>query len=83
MKDIKSILEEKVDRKKPPAYEWQDLALKIIKDLNVPDFKKSSIFKVCRDSNKTKIMSALTDTKELCNSGQKWKYFLKVMTSKQ
>ncbi len=65
---------------KPPAYSWQELALAIIKDLDVPDFKKSSVFKICRDLPENKIKIALNDTKELCKSGSKWQYFFKVAT---
>jgi len=31
---------------KPPAYQWQELALQIIKELNIPVSKKSSVFKL-------------------------------------
>ena len=68
---------------KPPAHEWQDLALLIIKELNVPNFKRNSIFKVCKDNDKIAIERALNDTKELCKSGQKWSYFLKVIDTHQ
>lgn len=64
---------------KPPAHEWQDLALRIIKELSVPGFKRNSVFKVCKDLPKTAIESALNDTKELCKSGEKWKYFFKLL----
>jgi hypothetical protein len=80
MNNIKDILK-KTGRKKPPSYEWQDLALNIIKELNVPKNKKSSVFKACRDNNKTIILSALNDTKELCSSGERWKYFFKILNS--
>lgn len=69
----------KVKKVKPPAHEWQDLALQVIKDLNVPGFKRNSIFKVCKDNSKIAVERALNDTKELCKSGQKWAYFLKVI----
>jgi len=84
MDDIKNILKNKVN-KKPPAYEWQDLALRIIKELYVPDFKKSSVFKVCKDNcnNLTIIIRALNDTKELCKTGAKWQYFFKILSSKK
>lgn len=65
--------------KKPPAHEWQDLALQIIQELSVPNFKRNSIFKVCKDNDKIAVLRALNDTKELCKSGQKWAYFLKVI----
>ncbi len=87
MDDIKKILEDKLSNKtsipKPPAYQWQDLALKIIKELNIPDFKKSSVFKVCRDNSQARIIQALTDTKELCQTGQKWQYFFKIINPKK
>jgi hypothetical protein len=67
-----------VKAKKPPAYPWQDLALKILSELNVPNFKRSSIFKICRDNSKEFVERCLNDTKELCKSGEAWKYFLKV-----
>lgn len=68
-----------VKKVKPPAHEWQDLALTIIKELSVPTFKRNSIFKVCKDNDKIAIERALNDTRELCKSGQKWSYFLKVI----
>jgi hypothetical protein len=85
MDDIKKILDNKSknNNKKPPAYEWQDLALKIIKELNIPNFKRSSVFKACRDNSQTRIIQALTDTKELCQTGQKWQYFFKIINPKK
>jgi hypothetical protein len=68
---------------KPPAYEWQDLALRVIKELSVPNFKRNSIFKIAKESNKESLERALNDTKELCHSGQKWAYFLKVIDSEK
>ena len=65
--------------KKPPAYPWQDLALKIIADLGVPAFKRNSIFKICRDHPQEFVERCLNDTKELCKTGECWKYFLKVI----
>ncbi|MEI6835510.1 MAG: hypothetical protein WCK59_01635 [Candidatus Falkowbacteria bacterium] len=64
---------------KAPAYSWQDLALRIIKELEVPDVKRSSVFKICRDKPATVIERAINDTKELCKSGEKWKYFFKII----
>jgi len=87
MDNIKKIFENKLSNKtnspKPPAYEWQDLALKIVKELNIPDFKRSSVFKACRDNSQARIMQALTDTKELCQTGQKWQYFFKIINPKK
>ena len=60
---------------KPPAYPWQDLALRVIKDLGIPGFKRGAIFKVCKNKPAQQIEIALNDTKELCRSGAKWKYF--------
>jgi len=64
---------------KPPAYAWQDLALRIIKELAIPNFKRSSVFKVCRDLPATVVERAFNDTKELCQTGSSWKYFFKII----
>lgn len=67
--------------KKLPAYEWQELALKVIDELNIPKFKKSAVFKVCKENSKILIERYLNDTKELCQTGDKWKYFFKLLSS--
>lgn len=64
---------------KPPAYKWQDKALQIIADLDIPPNKKSSVFKACRDKNQIFIERCLTDTKELCKKGEQWRYFFKLL----
>lgn len=66
---------------KAPAYPWQELALSIIKDLNVPNFKKSSVFKACKENNAETVKTALNDTKELCKEDASWQYFFKVISS--
>lgn len=66
---------------KGPAHEFQDLALRIINDLKVPNFKRGSVFKVCKEKPKQLVINALNDTKELCKSGDKWKYFFKVISA--
>lgn len=66
---------------KPPAYEWQDLALRIIQELGVPPFKRNSVFRVTKNNSKEFVEKALNETKELCRSGEKWKYFFKVVDS--
>jgi hypothetical protein len=68
---------------KAPAYPWQDLALRVIKDLGIPGFKRSSVFKVCKDLPSNIIELALNDTKELCKNGSKWQYFFKVIDAKK
>lgn len=68
--------------KTPPTYEWQDLALRIIDDLGIPNFKRNAVFKVCKERPKNYILSCLNDTKELCQSGEKWKYFFKLIGQK-
>ena len=68
-------------RKKPPAYPWQDLALEVIAKLGVPNFKRNSVFKVCKDNSAALVRRALNDTLELCDSGLKWKYFFRVVTN--
>ena len=64
---------------KPPAYEWQDFALRIINELGIPGFKRSAVFKVCKENPKSYIERCLNETKELCRSGAKWKYFFKLI----
>lgn len=66
---------------KPPAYQWQDLALKIIAEFNVPDFKRNSVFRICKENSKELVEKGVNETKELCRSGEKWKYFFKVIDS--
>ena len=68
--------------KKMPAYAWQDLALRVIKELNIPGFKRSAVFKLCKQRPRTYIEKCLNDTKELCRSGAKWKYFFKIIDQK-
>ncbi len=65
---------------KPPAYSWQDLALNIIKELNIPNFKRSSVFKICKEQSEPIVKQAFIDTKELCTEGEKWKYFFKIIS---
>lgn len=72
----------KKTRPKAPAYQWQDLALTVISELNVPLFKKSAVFKVCKNNSRIFIERCLNDTKELCPSGEKWKYFFKVVAGR-
>jgi len=69
--------------KKAPAHPWQDLALGIVKDLSIPNFKRGAIFKVCKENKKEFVLQALNDTKELCHSGQKWKYFFKIIGDRE
>lgn len=84
MKNIKSFgqLLEKRTVKKAPAYQWQDLALRVIKELDIPKEKRSSIFRVCKQKSKQIIEKAMNDTKELCKSGEKWRYFFKLIELK-
>lgn len=66
---------------KAPAYEWQDFALRVIKELGAPPFKRSAIFKICNDLPRPLVEQALNDTKELCKGGQAWMYFFKIIES--
>lgn len=66
-------------RTKAPAHPWQALALRVITELSIPGFKRSSVFKVCKEKDPSQIERALNDTKELCKSGAKWKYFFKII----
>lgn len=77
------IFQTKEAKPKAPAYQWQDLALQIIKDLGVPNFKRNSVFKICKEVDKNTIESCLADTKELVKGGEAWKYFFKVIADRQ
>lgn len=66
---------------KPPAHEWQDLALRVIAEMGVPNFKRNSVFKICKDNSKEAVERAMNDTKELCKTGSRWSYFFKVIDS--
>lgn len=81
MDDIKKILQNR-NIKKPPAYKWQDLALNVIRELSMPNFKRAATFKACKENSEAVIKQALIDTKELCQGGEKWKYFFKILSPK-
>ncbi len=66
---------------KPPSYQWQDLALRVIEELNIPNHKRNSAFKVCKQYTKIQIEKALNDTKELVSGEEKWKYFFKLLNN--
>ncbi|HPD03430.1 MAG TPA: hypothetical protein PLB57_01325 [bacterium] len=66
---------------KPPAYPWQQLALEVIERLRVPNFKRSAIFKVCQQFPESTIRQALIDTQELCEGGNRWQYFFKILNN--
>ncbi len=82
LSDIMMAKMKKTNQIKPPAYEWQDLALRLIKELGIPNFKRGSVFKVCKENSKELIEKCLNDTKELCQTGDRWKYFFKLITKK-
>ena len=79
-KSIAEIFTSKKVTKKPPAHQWQDLALKIIDELDIPNFKRNSVFQVCKKYPRSFIEKCLNDTKELCKDGEKWKYFFKLIS---
>jgi len=64
-----------------PAYQWQDLALRVIRELGIPKFKRNAVFRVCKKYPKNIIEKAVNDTKELCRTGERWKYFFKITDS--
>ncbi|MBU0613235.1 hypothetical protein KKB10_04440 [Patescibacteria group bacterium] len=68
--------------KKPPAFQWQDLALRIIDELHIPSFKRNSVFKACKEHDKYFIEKCVADTKELVKGDEKWKYFFKLVAEK-
>ncbi len=74
-----SLLQARQNQQKPPAYPWQDLALRAIKELNAPPFKRSAIFKICKNLPKEVVERCLADTRELCKTGSKWQYFFKIV----
>ncbi len=76
---ISKILKQK-QPEKPPAYQWQEFALRIIKELGVPSFKKNSVFKAAKEYPRPVVEKCLSDTKELCQRGAKWKYFFKLIS---
>ena len=71
-----------VVQQKAPAYQWQELALNIIKDLNIPNNKRNSVFMVCKKHSRQVVERALNDTKELCKTGEQWRYFFKLIEKK-
>ena len=86
MQQIGNIFQDKKKENKPlkkaPAYQWQDFALKIIDELGVPNFKRNSVFKICKDLDKNFVEKCLDDTKELADGREKWKYFFKLISDK-
>jgi hypothetical protein len=68
---------------KPPAYQWQDLALRVINELGIPPAKKGSVFQACKKYPKEVIELALNDTKELVQKGERWRYFFKILTNRK
>ncbi len=77
MEDIAQLIQNR-QSKKGPAYPWQDLALRIIKELSIPAFKRGAVFKVCKELSPNLAERAMNDTKELCKTGSSWKYFFKI-----
>lgn len=77
------LFQKKKTGKKPPTYQWQELALRVIKDLRIPNQKKSSVFKVCKENSKEFVEKCLNDTKELCEEGEEWRYFFKLVNDKE
>ena len=76
---IKDVLKQAKTGPKPPAYPWQDLALKVEREIKIPSYKRGALFKVCKDYPRTVIERCLADTKELCKSGEEWRYFFKAV----
>jgi len=79
--NLRKIIKSKKTKKKPPKYEWQDFALRIINELGIPGFKRSSIFKICKEYPRNTVEKCLNDTKELCRKGETWRYFFKLINS--
>jgi hypothetical protein len=64
---------------KPPAHPWQQFALEIIDQLGIPKDKRNSVFLICKKYPRVYVEKCLNETKELCQTGEKWKYFFKVV----
>ncbi len=79
-KKIKDIFKDRQPTQKPPSYEWQELALRVINELGIPNFKRNAVFKVCKNNPKVVIEKCLNDTKELCRTGDSWRYFFKLIS---
>ena len=67
---------------KPPAYPWQDLALRVVAELNIPAKKRNAVFLTCKQHSKNFIEKCLNDTKELAKTGEGWRYFFKLVNKK-
>jgi hypothetical protein len=50
--------------------------------LNIPNNKRGSVFRVCKQNTRQIVERAMNDTKELCKTGEKWRYFFKVIDKK-
>ncbi len=69
---------------KPPAYPWQDLALRVIDELGIPRQKRNAVFRVCKLLPKRTVEKALNETKELAaRTPDRWRYFFKVVENRQ
>lgn len=68
--------------KKPPPYQWQETALRVIEQLAVPNSKRNAVFRVCKLKHSNFIEQCLAETKELCREGEAWKYFFKLTSKK-
>jgi len=79
MQQIADIFKNKKQTKKAPAYQWQDLALRIINELAIPQSKRNSVFKVCKNYDKNFVEKCLDDTKELARGTARWRYFFKLV----
>jgi hypothetical protein len=79
LKQFDDVLKSRKPTKKPPAYKWQDLALRVIEELDIPNFKRNAVFKVCKEHPRNFIEKCLNDTKELVEKGEKWRYFFKLI----
>lgn len=81
LEKIGDIIKNRVKKTPLPAYAWQELALKVIKELSIPNYKRSAVFLAAKQKPRIFIEKCLSDTKELCQSGEKWKYFFKLVNN--
>jgi hypothetical protein len=75
-------LEEHYSKKKA-VYPWQELAVKICKELKVPPKEQGNIFRVCKIFPLPFVEHAFNETRELAAGDLRSHYFIKVLYSKK
>lgn len=79
---IQEILKEKPQQKETKITQWQDLALRIIKELHVDKKDKGIIFKICKQYPYPFVEHCFNETKELATGDKASHYFVKLVYAK-